>query len=326
MKAVLCKYWGEPASLVIEEVESPVLKPGEVRVLVHAAGANFADALMIAGKYQARPPFPFSPGLEVSGVIGECAPDVTSVQLGQRVLAFGDNGGYAEEMIVPASTVVPIPDEMDFVTAAPFGIAYSTSHVALTHRGALQDGESLLVLGAAGGVGLATVEIGKQLGATVIAAASSAAKLQVTSEHGADYTVNYSEENLRGRVREITDGKGANVIYDPVGGDLFDQALRMLAFEGRLLIIGFASGRIPEAPANRLLLKNASAVGVYWGAYIRFNPQVIRDSMETLLGWYVAGDLRPYVSQTYPLVEAARALEDLLARRAKGRIVITTGR
>ncbi|MFQ5406935.1 MAG: NADPH:quinone oxidoreductase family protein [Anaerolineales bacterium] len=325
MKAILCKEWGLPADLVFGDAPRRPLQAGEIRLRVQAAGVNFADALLIAGKYQARPEFPFSPGFEAAGVVLECAPDVTRVTPGQRVIAFGDYGAYAEEMVVVESSAIPIPDDVDFVMAASFGVAYSTSHLALTHRGNLAAGETLLVLGAAGGVGLAAIEIGKHLGATVIAAASSAEKLQVAAEHGADHGINYAAENLRRRVKELTGGRGADVICDPVGGDLFDQAMRTLAVEGRILVIGFASGRIPELPVNRLLLKNTSAVGVFWGAYLHINPRLIQDSLATLLNWYGKGALRPHVSQTYPLEQAARALGDLLSRRATGRIVLTTG-
>lgn len=322
MKAVVCKQWGAPSTLVIEEVPSKAPGPGEVRVSVHACGVNFADTLMIAGQYQVRPPFPFSPGLEVAGEVIDVGADVRHLKPGDRVLGVCDWGGYAEEVTASAALFIPIPGSMDFVQAASFAVAYGTSHVALTHRAHLKSGETLLVLGASGGVGLTAVEIGKLLGATVIAAASTPEKLAVAQQYGADHLINYSTENLREQVRELTGGRGADVIYDPVGGDLFDQAIRAINWEGRLLVIGFAAGRIPELPVNLTLVKNCSVVGVFWGAYARNNPTVLAGSLRTLLGWFVEGKLKPHISATYPLERAADALYFLMNRQSTGKVVI----
>ncbi|MFQ5612265.1 MAG: NADPH:quinone oxidoreductase family protein [Anaerolineae bacterium] len=326
MKAVLCKAWGEPSTLGIEEVDSPAPGPGQVRIAVHACGINFADVLMVMGQYQVRPPFPFSPGFEVAGQVLECGPEVTGVKPGDRVFAFCDYGGFAEEVVAPAVMTVPLPDDMDFIQAAAFPVAYGTSHVALTYRVGLQPGETLLVHGAAGGVGLTAVEIGKRLGATVIAAASTPEKLQLAARYGADQLINYSQESIRDRVKELTGGRGADVIFDPVGGDAFEQSLRCISWEGRLLTIGFASGRIPQAPVNLVLVKNFSVVGFYWGSYLQRNPQVIRDSLDVLLDWFQAGTLKPHISLTVPLERAAEGLYALLKRKSTGKVVVTTGR
>jgi NADPH2:quinone reductase len=322
MQAVLCKAWGDPSTLVLEDVRSPALESG-VKVRVHACGVNFADTLMIAGQYQVKPPLPFSPGLEVAGEIIEIAPGETSRKVGQRVIAICNYGGLAEEVVLPAAMTFPIPDNMDYETAAAFPIAYGTSHVALEHRGKLKEGETLLVLGAAGGVGLTAVEIGKVMGAKVIAAASSTEKLHVARQAGADELIDYSKENLRDRVREVTNGAGVDVIYDPVGGDLFDQAMRCIAWEGRLLVIGFASGRIPQLPVNLTLVKNCSVVGVYWGAYASNNPQVLAESLKTLFKWYAEGKLHPHISHTFPIEQTAEAYYMLINRQSTGKVVIT---
>ncbi len=249
MRAMVCRAWGAPDVLQLENVPSRALRPGEVRIRVRAAGVNFADSLMVGGTYQVKPPFPFTPGLEAAGEVTETGDGVPSLRTGQRVLAVLRNGGgYAEEIVLDAATVLPIPETMDFVTAAAFPVAYGTSHLALTHRGHLQSGETLLVLGAAGGVGLTAVEIGKALGARVVAAAGGADKLAVAKSHGADELIDYRSESLRDRARELTGGKGADVVYDPVGGDAFDPALRAVNWEARMLVIGFASGRIQAVP------------------------------------------------------------------------------
>lgn len=324
MRAVLCREWGSPEALVIDEVPPPEPGPGQVRLDVKAAGVNFADTLLIAGKYQVRPDFPFSPGLEAAGVVESCGPEVTGLAPGDRVMAVLGHGGFAEQAVADAARVFPIPDAMDFVTAAGFAVAYGTSHVGLTRRACLAKGETLLVHGAAGGVGLTAVEIGKLMGARVIASARGADKLNVAREAGADELIDYAEEDLRERVLEITGGRGADVIFDPVGGDVFDASLRCIAWEGRILVIGFASGRIPQIPANRLLVKNVSAVGFYWGAYAERDPAVVRDSFAELFGWYTDGRLKPHVSNVLPLERAAEALAMLSARRSTGKVVVTT--
>ena len=323
MKAVMCKQWGTPDDLTVEDIASPSPKAGEVRIKVHACGVNFMDTLMIAGQYQLKPEFPFSPGAEVAGEVIELGEGVSNYKIGDRVMGLVSYGGYAEEVTAPALTLIPIPDNMDYVTAASFPIAYGTSHIALAHRGQLKAGETLFVLGASGGVGLTAVEIGKLMGATVIAAASTDEKLKLTTEYGADHTINYSTESIRDRVKELTGGKGADVIYDPVGGDAFDQSLRAINWEGRILSIGFASGRIPEVPLNLTLVKNCSIVGVFWGAYARKDPSVLVNSLMTLMGWYAEGKLKPHVSATYPLAQASDALYALIKRKSTGKVVIT---
>jgi NADPH2:quinone reductase len=323
MKAVLCREWGGPESLVLEEVASRPLSPSETRIRVHACGVNFADTLMVAGKYQVKPEFPFTPGLETAGEVIEVGPAVTHLRPGQRVLAvlrFG--GGYAEEIALNADTVVPIPDAMDYITAAAFPVAYGTSHFALTHRGHLKAGENLLVLGAAGGVGLTAVEIGKELGARVIAAAGGPEKLAVARAHGADELIDYTRESIRDRMRELTGGLGADVVYDPVGGDAFDQALRAVNWEARMLVIGFASGRIQSVPANLILVKNISVIGVVWGAQAARDPALVSRNLAELLRWWEKGRLKPVVAKTFPLAEAGAAMQALLSRRHAGKIVL----
>jgi NADPH:quinone reductase len=323
MKAVLCREWGAPDVLRLEEVVRRELRPGDVRIRARAAGVNFADSLMVGGTYQVKPPFPFTPGLEAAGEVVETGAAVTALRAGQRVLAVLRNGGgYAEEIVLDAASVVPIPDRMDFVTAAAFPVAYGTSHFALTHRGQLQPGETLLVLGAAGGVGLTAVEIGKAIGARVIAAAGGAEKLAVAKSRGADELIDYRSESIRDRVRELTGGQGADVVYDPVGGDAFDQALRAVNWEARMLVIGFAAGRIQAVPANLILVKNISVIGVVWGAQAERDPIWISRNLAELLRWWEAGNLKPLVAQTFPLAEAGAALKALLSRRYAGKIVL----
>lgn len=326
MKAVLCHAWGGPETLRLETVDRPPLKPNQVRIRVRACGVNFADTLQIAGKYQIKPEFPFTPGLEAAGEVIEIGGEVSRVRPGQRVmttvLRFG--GGYAEEVVVNAEAIVPIPDSMDFVTASAFPIAYGTSHFALTHRGHLKPGETLLVLGAAGGVGLTAVEIGKQLGARVIAAAGGPEKLAVARKHGADALIDYQRESIRDRVRELTGGLGVDVVFDPVGGDAFDQALRAVNWEARMLVIGFAAGRIQSVPANLILVKNISVIGVVFGAQSLREPVLVGRNLAELLRWWEAGRLKPVVGRTFPLAKAGAAMEALLSRRYAGKIVLLT--
>ncbi|HVB15552.1 MAG TPA: NADPH:quinone oxidoreductase family protein [Stellaceae bacterium] len=320
---MLCREWGEPGILRLGELDRRPLQPHEARIRVHAAGVNFADSLMVAGKYQVKPAFPFIPGLEAAGEIIELGAAVRHLKPGQRVLAVLRNGGgYAEEIALNAEAVVPIPDGMDFVTAASFPVAYGTAHFALTHRGHLQPGETLLVLGAAGGVGLTAVEIGKQLGARVIAAAGSADKLAVARAHGADELIDYRQESIRDRVRELTAGRGADVVFDPVGGDAFDQALRAVNWEARMLVIGFAAGQIQAVPANLILVKNISVIGVVWGAQAERDPVLVSRNLAELLRWWETGRLKPEVARSFPLAEAGAALEALLSRRYAGKIVL----
>jgi NADPH2:quinone reductase len=313
-----------PDTLRLEEAERQDLQPHQVRVRVHAAGVNFADTLMVGGSYQVKPPFPFTPGLEAAGEIVETGAAVDQVSAGQRVLAVLRYGGYAEEIVLDAAAVVPIPTAMDFVTAAAFPVAYGTAHLALTRRGHLQAGETLLVLGAAGGVGLTAVEIGKAIGARVIAAAGGAAKLQVARSRGADELIDYLTESIRDRVRALTGGRGADVVYDPVGGDAFDEALRAVDWEARMLVIGFAGGRIQSVPANLILVKNISVIGVVFGAQAERDPLLISRNLAELLRWWQAGRLQPAVAKVFPLAEAGAALNALRSRRYPGKIVLET--
>lgn len=323
MKAILCNAFGTPSELVYEDIPSPKLGKGEVRVGIHAAGVYYGDALLIAGGYQLKPPFPFVPGTEAAGEVLEVGEGVDGLKPGDRVMGGKWYGCFAEEMIVSLERVFKIPENMDYQDAAAFHINYGTAHLALTHRGNLKAGEVLLVHGAAGGVGLTTVELGKQLGATVIATASTPEKLALVEKYGADHLINYTEENFKDKVKELTGGNGADVIFDPVGGDVFDQSMRCINWEGRILVIGFTSGRIPEAPTNLTLVKNFSIVGVFWGAYIERDNKTYRASLETLLKMYSEGKLNPHIMKTYPLEKAGDALDVLLNRQATGKIVLT---
>lgn len=322
MKAVLCKTFGPAETLVLEEIASPEAKKNEVLLQVHAAGVNFPDTLIIEGKYQFKPPFPFSPGGEAAGVITAVGEKVSHLKVGDRVMALTGWGSFAEEVAVPGYNVIPVPPSMDFASAAAFGMTYGTSMHALKQRANLQPGETLLVLGASGGVGLAAVEIGKAMDAKVIAAASSAEKLEVAKAAGADELINYSESSLKDEVKRLTGGQGADVIYDPVGGDLFDQAIRSIAWNGRLLVVGFASGHIPELPVNLALLKGAAVVGVFWGAFAQRQPQDNAANFQQLFAWYSEGKVKPLVSQTFPLEQAAEAINALGQRKAVGKVVV----
>lgn len=322
MKAIICNQWGTPDELTLGDMPRPDLKAGHVRVRIHACSVNFADTLIIAGQYQEKPPFPFIPGMEAAGEVIELGDGVGHLQVGQRVAVLCGTGGFAEEVVANSMICLPIPDKMSYIDAASFMIAYGTSHIALTHRGQLQAGETLLVHGAAGGVGLTAVEIGHLLGANVIATASTTEKLELAKQYGADHLINYTQEDFRQKVKEITNGKGANVIYDPVGGDVFTNSLRCIAWEGRILVIGFASGNIPTVPANLTLVKNCSVVGVFWGAYGQKQPSTLIQSLMTLLEWYNEGKLTPHISHTYPLAQTAQAMKDLIERRAKGKVVV----
>lgn len=321
MKAVLCKAFGPAETLVLEDVASPEVKKTEIVLDVHAAGVNFPDTLIIEGKYQFKPPFPFSPGGEAAGVVAAVGEKVTHVKVGDRVMALTGWGSFAEQVAVPGYNVMPIPAGMDFNSAAAFGMTYGTSMHALKQRANLQPGETLLVLGASGGVGLAAVEIGKAMGAKVIAAASSAEKLAVAKAAGADELINYSEASLKDEVKRLTGGQGVDVIYDP-GGDLFDQAIRSIAWNGRLLVVGFASGRIPELPVNLCLLKGAAVLGVFWGAFAQRQPQDNAANFQQLFAWHAEGKVTPLVSQIFPLEQAAEAINALGQRKAVGKVVV----
>ena len=322
MKALLCRELGPVDALEMGERESPRPGPGELKIAVRACGINFADVLVVQGLYQERPALPFSPGMEVSGVVTAIGEGITGFRTGDRVAALCGHGGLAEEVLAPAAAAVRIADAMDFESAAALTVAYGTAHVGLSHRAGLRRGEVLLVHGAAGGVGLAAVEIGKLMGATVIATAGSEAKLELAARRGADHVVNYREGGFREPVKALTGGRGADLIFDPVGGAVFEESLRCINWEGRLLVVGFASGTIPKAPANLLLVKNCSVVGLYWGAYLRRNPSVLTGAWRTLLDWHDAGRLRPHVSSVYPLERGVEALAELAERRATGKVVV----
>jgi NADPH2:quinone reductase len=309
--------------LVVGDLPTPEPGPGEVRIRVRACGLNFADSLMIRGQYQDRPALPFVPGFEVAGRIDACGPGVDGFAPGERVMAALGHGGFAEMAVSPVAGVVRLPETIDDVTAAGFAVAYGTAYGALCWAGRLQAGETLVVHGAAGGVGLATVECGRMLGARVIATARGADHLAVASAHGAMAVIDTASEDVRARIKELTGGRGADVIFDPIGGDIFQASLRSIAWAGRILVIGFASGQIPQIPANILLVKNAAAIGFYWGSYRQHDLARVRTSFEELLRWHAQGRIRPLVSETRPLAEAPQALERLLSRQSSGKIVLT---
>jgi len=325
LKALLCKQFGPPESLVLEDVPSPKAGAGEVVVSIKAASVNFPDVLIIQNKYQFKPPLPFSPGSELAGVVKEIGADVRNVKPGDKVIAFTTFGAFAEEVKTEAARLLPMPEGMGFDAAASFILTYGTTDHALRDRAQLKAGESLLVLGAAGGVGVAAIEIGKALGARVIACASSEDKLAVCRQHGADECINYATEDLRERIKALTGGKGVDVIYDAVGGPYTEPAFRSIAWRGRHLVIGFAAGDIPKLPLNLALLKGASVVGVFWGDFTRREPQAFAESARQLARWYKEGRLKPHVSATFPLEKAADAMNLLASRKAKGKVVVTIG-
>jgi len=319
----MCKAFGPPESLVLEEVDEPKPESGQVVVDVEACAVNFPDVLMIQDMYQFKPPLPFSPGAEVAGTVSAVGDNVSDLSVGDRVLASPGWGGLAEKVAVAARAAIKVPDSIDLVHASSFLYAYGTSHYALKDRGHLQPGETLLVLGAAGGVGLAAVELGAAMGATVIAAASTDEKLELCREHGAAMTINYATEDLKTRIRDLTGGVGADVIYDPVGGPYSEPALRSTAWDGRFLVIGFADGEIPKVPLNLALLKSCSIVGVFWGAFVGREPQRHRENVAELMQWWTDGKLHPHVSTIYPLERAHEAIRELADRKAKGKVVVT---
>lgn len=325
MRAFVCRAFGPPSSLRMEEVAAPVAGPGQVLIAVHACGVNFFDGLQVAGQYQIKPPFPFSPGAEVAGVVkavGEQIGAERALHVGARVLAFVRWGGLAEELVVDAWRVVPIPDAMDDVTAAAFPIVYLTSYHALKDRGLLRAGETLLVLGAAGGVGLTAVELGKLLGARVIAAASTPEKLALCQSRGADALIDYAKDDLRARIRELTDNRGLDLVYDAVGDRYTEPCVRSLAPGGRLLVVGFAAGEIPKLPLNLLLLKQAAAVGVFWGEFAATRPAENAANLSQLLAWFNEGKLEPHVGATFPFEQGREAIELVMNRGAKGKVVV----
>ncbi|MBB5233944.1 NADPH:quinone oxidoreductase family protein [Deinococcus budaensis] len=323
MRALTCTAFAEPEALTVQTLPDPTPGPGQVVLDVRAAGVNYPDALMVMGQYQVKPPLPFTPGAEAAGVIAAVGEGVQGLQVGQRVVAFTGTGAFAERLLAPAHAVMPLPDGLDFDVAAGLPLAYGTSMHALSDRAGLKAGETLLVLGAAGGVGLAAVTIGKALGARVIAAASSEEKLAITREHGADETLNYAAEDLRARLKELTGGQGPDVIFDPVGGELAEPAFRSIGWGGRYLVVGFAGGEIPRLPLNLPLLKGASLVGVFWGEFARRDPRGNARNLRQLAAWVESGTVRPLVSERYPLERTPEALRALLERRVTGKVVVT---
>jgi NADPH2:quinone reductase len=322
MRAVLCRQWGPPEQLTVEDVPSRAPGAGEVQIRVRAAGVNFPDVLIVQKKYQVQPPLPFTPGAEVAGEVIAVGEGVRHVKAGDRVVSFCGVGGFAEEVVAPAAVTMPLPPGLPFEVAAAFTLTYCTSWHAVKDRAQLKAGETLLVLGAAGGVGLAAVEIGKAIGARVIAAASSDEKLAVCKAHGADVLINYEAQDLREAVKAATDGRGPDVIYDPVGGKYAEPAFRSIGWRGRYLVIGFANGEIPALPWNLALLKGASIVGVFWGEFARREPQHNAAGIAEMMGWMKEGKIRPLVSKTYTLDQTVQALIDLRERRATGKLVV----
>ena len=323
MRAVLCKEWGPPETLVVEELPDPVPGPGQLVVDVAACGVNFPDSLIVQGLYQFKPELPFSPGGEAAGTVSEVGEGVTNVAVGDRVIAAPGWGGFAEKLLVTdARSVIPIPADMDFVTASAFVMTYGTSYHALKDRAQPQPGEKLLVLGAAGGVGLAAVELGKVMGLEVTAAASTDEKLAVCVEHGADHTINYTTEDLKERAKSLSGG-GFDIVYDPVGGDYTEAALRATAWGGRLLVIGFAAGDIPKIPLNLTLLKGCDIRGVFWGSFVARQPADNLANLTELMAMFAEGTIKPHISATYPLEQAAAAIGELTSRTATGKVVLT---
>ncbi len=322
-KAWLVTEWCEPEDMVFSEVEDRAPAPGEVRIRNRAAALNFFDILLIQGKYQTRPPLPFTPGSEVAGTIEAVGPDVKDLSVGDRVQARVSSGAFAETSIARAANTFIIPEKMRFAEAAAMMVVYQTSYFALTKRTTVAEGDFLLVHAAAGGVGLSALQIGKALGATVIATAGSAEKVEFCLTQGADFAIEYRSPGWVEQIKEITKGRGVDIVYDPVGGEVFDLSLKCIASEGRLLVIGFASGTIPSAAANRLLLKQASVVGVYWGGYIERNPGYVAEAQAALSDLYNRGKIKPVVNESWSLEQAPQALRALAARETIGKVVLT---
>ena len=322
MKAIICNEWCKPEDLKIEDVENPTLDENSVRIEVFAAGVNFPDVLIIQGKYQYKPNFPFSPGSEVAGIVIETGENVRDVKVGDRVMSVTGHGAFAEQICIESSKVTILPESMDYVTAAGVSLTYGTSAYALFQRALIKKNDLVLIHGAAGGVGLAAIDISKAGGAKVIATASTGEKLKVAKEYGADYCINYTNCEFKEKVKEITNKKGADIIYDPVGGEVFEKSLRCIAWDGRLLVIGFASGKIANAPTNLPLLKNCSIVGVFWGAWRERNPLGHNQNMEIILKWWKEKKINPLVSKTFSLEDTKDALYALMNREIIGKAVI----
>jgi NADPH2:quinone reductase len=322
MKAIVCESYGPPSNLALKEIAIPEPAADEVRLKVHACSVNFPDTLIIQGLYQFKPPLPFSPGSDIAGVVDAVGNKVKGFKIGDEVVGLAPYGGFAEFATLKAATCFPKPPGMNMVNAAAFLMAYGTSYHALKDRAQLKAGETLVVLGASGGVGLTAVELGKKMGARVIAAASTAEKLAMCRSYGADELINYQEENLKDRIKELTDGKGADVIYDPVGGAYAEPALRAIAWEGRYLVVGFAAGEIPKIPLNLALLKGCQIVGVFWGAFAQKTPgKNLQNTME-LIQWFMKGEIKPHIDAIYKLVDAPQALVAMQQRKVKGKVVV----
>jgi NADPH2:quinone reductase len=334
MRAVLCKEFGPPETLVVEDIPSPEAQAGQVVVDVHAAAVNFPDVLIIENKYQFKPPLPFSPGGEVAGIVSSLGEGVTRLKVGDRVIGSCGHGGYVEEIALDQNSCIPVPDEMDLETASALVLTYGTSYHALKDRADIQPGEKLLVMGAAGGVGLAAVELGKAMGAYVIAAASSEEKLEVCRQHGADATILYpsgdmdraQQKAFSEQIKELAGGEGADVVYDPVGGAYAEPALRATTWEGRYLVVGFAAGDIPQVPLNLALLKGCQIVGVFWGSFTFREPERNKENLRVLMEYYKAGTIKPHISGRFPLEKAADALNEMAGRKVMGKVILTTGR
>jgi len=322
MKAIVCNEWCKPEELKVSEIKNPTLDDNSVRVEIYASGVNFPDVLIVQGKYQYKPPFPFSPGSEVAGIISEIGKNVKSLKVGDRIMAVTGHGAFAEEICVPEDKITLVPENMDFITAASMSLTYGTSSYALFQRANIKENDVVLIHGATGGVGITAIEISKAVGAKVIATASTDEKLKIAKEYGADYCINYSQNEFKDKVKEYTDGKGANIIYDPVGGDVFNQSLRCIAWNGIILVIVFASGTIASAPTNLPLLKNCSIVGVFWGAWREREPNGHNVNMEKILKWWKENKVKPKVSKVFNLEDTKYALQALINREVIGKAVI----
>ena len=323
MRAIVVDRWMEPSELTVQEIDPSPVGRGMLRIGVRAAGCNFFDILMVKGQYQVRPPFPFIPGAEIAGVVEEVGPEVKDFAVGDRVMASPGIGAFAEQAVVPAKAAYRLPEGMSFEAGAAFPIVYPTSYAALKFRAPVAKGDWLLVHAAAGGVGIAAVQIGKAMGARVIGSAGGAEKLEIAKRAGAEVAIDYQQENWVERVKEATGGHGADIIYDSVGGDVTEGSLKCIAWNGRLLVIGFASGRIPEVKLNRVLLKNISLVGLHWGAHTMHEPARVGETFCALFGLYAQGAIEPMIYRSYPLAELPAALEALGSRRSWGKIVVT---
>ena len=334
MKVVLCKEFGPPETLVVEDIASPEPGPEQVVLDVYAAAVNFPDTLIIENKYQFKPPLPFSPGGEVAGVVSKLGEGASTYKIGDRVIGSCGHGGFVEQLAISETSCIPVPDAMDLETASALVLTYGTSYYALKDRACIKPGENLLVMGAAGGVGLAAVELGKAMGARVIAAASSQDKLDVCREHGADETILYPSGELTrdqqrafsDAIKKLTGSQGADIVYDPVGGDYAEPALRATNWDGRYLVIGFAAGPIPKIPLNLTLLKSCQVVGVFWGAFVARDPKANKQNLDDLMQMFNDGKIKPRISGRYPLEEAAKALREMSDRKVKGKVILTMGR